>query len=121
MSRSSELLWQDFQHRQLFELIDDIKTASIGSDVFDRLNQYADTHFLLEEEYMASLGYPNMSDHIKAHNKFRDELTLLAKDKNNMDRNELPLLSQFLEEWLTRHIFGVDKELEDYILKSDQK
>jgi len=121
VNKSSELLWQDFQHRQLFALIDDIKTARIGSEVFDRLNQYADTHFLLEEEYMESLGYPKITQHIKAHNKFRVELSLLAKDKHNMTRNEFPMLAQFLEEWLTRHIFGVDKELEDYILKSDQK
>jgi hemerythrin len=31
------------------------------------------------------------------------------------------IISTFLTEWLTRHVFGIDKELEDFIMQADAK
>jgi len=31
------------------------------------------------------------------------------------------VISTFLREWLKRHIFGIDKDLEDFILAADVK
>jgi hemerythrin len=31
------------------------------------------------------------------------------------------LVATFLTQWLTRHVFGIDKDLEAFILASDRK
>ena len=33
----------------------------------------------------------------------------------------MEIIATFLTEWLTRHVFGIDKKLEDYILHSSAK
>ena len=89
--------------------------------VFRRLHDYAENHFMLEEEYMIKLKYPKMQEHIEAHNKFRYELNSMMQSFHSYDNGFRKALSEFLREWLKGHIFGIDKQLEDFILKSDSK
>ena len=121
MKPTSALLWQDTQHQQLFTLIDMIKTAPHDISVFSRLHDYAENHFYLEEQYMAKLAYPDIDAHLYAHNKFRRELKKMSCDNNHYDQPLRDALSQFLEEWLTRHILGIDKKLEQFITDSPIK
>lgn len=121
MTITSELIWQDQQHQVLFELIDEIKTDHVDESTFIRLNDYAEHHFCIEEAYMQALGYPDFDAHLHAHNKFRTELRKMLDDHHNYDAKLRDMLSDFLSEWLKRHIFGVDKKLEVYILESGRK
>ncbi len=121
MEKTSELIWQDKQHQVLFELIDQIKTAEVSDKVFRRLYDYAENHFTVEEEYMRQLNYPAMQDHIRAHNRFRDELDDMMQCYQNYDDNFRKTLAEFLTSWLTGHIYGIDKDLEDFILRSKCK
>ncbi|WP_299178455.1 hemerythrin family protein [uncultured Neptuniibacter sp.] len=121
MTLTSELIWQDQQHQVLFELIDEIKADNVDVSIFVRLNDYAEHHFCLEEAYMKALDYPDYEAHLSAHNKFRSELQKMLDDHHNYDQQLRDMLSDFLGEWLKRHIFGVDKKLEAYILNSSVK
>lgn len=121
MKKTSELIWQDAQHQKLFELIDDINAHDIDSAVFKRLFDYAEQHFRLEEEYMQQLSYPDAEEHILAHDKFREELTIMMRDSDNFDEHFRQALTEFLTSWLKSHTFGIDKKLERFILDSDKK
>ena len=121
MIKTSELIWQDKQHQVLFELIDLIESGNGNPSVFTRLTYYAENHFALEEEYMAQLGYPDIDTHIRAHDKFRYELNSMVKECHGFDDQFCLTLASFLRNWLTSHIFGIDKELEQFILDSDAK
>lgn len=118
---SSELIWQETQHQMLFDLIDEIAEDHVDKSVFARLERYAENHFALEEEYMRQLEYPDIEAHIKAHDRFRQELRQLTRDAHSIEPAVRTALSTFLSEWLTRHIFGIDKQLEAFILSSDSK
>lgn len=118
---TSELIWQDQQHQVLFELIDEIKADHVDLSTFTRLIDYAEHHFSLEESYMQMLGYPDYDKHLAAHNKFRSELLTMLDDQGDYDAQLRETLSNFLTEWLKRHIYGVDKKLELFILKSERK
>jgi hemerythrin len=86
------------------------------------LTEYADDHFILEEAYMEAANYPDAPSHIKAHDTFRNRLNnMVAEQAGYEDEAVRELLSLFLREWLTRHVMGVDKELEKYILDSGLK
>jgi len=121
MAKTSELIWQDTQHQILFDLIEKIKEEPFDHEILNRLHLYAEYHFSLEEAYMIKLDYPQTEAHIEAHNRFREELASLVKTQHNMDKTLQDALSNFLSKWLNLHIFGIDKELEAFILKSKVK
>lgn len=121
MPLTSELIWQDQQHQVLFDLIDEIKADHVSKSTFVRLHDYAEHHFCIEEAYMKALEYPEYENHLLAHNKFRTELKTMLDEHHSYDAMLRDALSDFLSEWLKRHIFGVDKKLEAFILESDRQ
>ena len=121
MQKTSELIWQDKQHQVLFKLIDRINSSEVDASVFRQLFEYAENHFVLEEEYMVKLNYPDIEEHVRAHDKFRVELESMMREFTTYDELFRQALSEFLTEWLKGHIFGIDKKLEAFILKSPYK
>jgi hemerythrin len=118
--RTSEVIWQDAQHQVLFGILDEISTSGAGNAVFQRLKDYSENHFSLEERYMVELDYPDRDAHVRAHDRFRFEVVQLL-DSGQPDRASREIIATFLTEWLNRHIFGTDRKLEEFILKSHAK
>lgn len=118
MRKTSELIWQDTQHQKLFQILDLLKSPGADREVLCRLEAYTEYHFELEEQYMLQLGFPGRDEHIVAHNRFRDEIGGLLQGGEELDLQFRELIATFLTEWLSRHVFGIDKELEAFILRS---
>ncbi len=121
MEKTSDLIWQDKQHQVLLDLIEEINSTQTDITVFRRLYDYAENHFTVEEEYMRQLGYPEMDAHIEAHDRFREELQDMMEACAQYDESFRAALAEFLHSWLVSHIFGIDKELEDFVQKSKFK
>ena len=122
MRKTSEIIWQDKQHQVLFEVIDEVaQQQRSDQSILQKLQCYAENHFAIEEEYMIQLEYPGREEHIRAHDQFREELNEMVAQRDHYDHHFEQLLSTFLTEWLTRHVFGIDKNLERFILESDVK
>jgi hemerythrin len=118
MRKTSDLIWQDAQHQVLFEILDLIREPGTDSQVFFKLKEYTENHFALEERYMELLDFPGREAHVAAHNRFRSEIEELLAEEQAPDALFREVVSTYLTEWLTRHVFGVDKELEAFILRS---
>ena len=121
MQKTSDLIWQDTQHQALFELIERIKEVPFDPEILIRLKLYAEHHFILEEAYMRELNYPHAKDHLDAHDRFREELVAMLDTDPTMGQALQVSLSDFLYEWLKLHVLGIDKELEEFVIKSDSK
>lgn len=121
MQKTSDVIWQDAQHQVLFQLLDEVAEEGSATDVIRRLKFYAESHFSLEEEYMRILDYPGHEAHVRAHDHFRAELAEMSADAEDHDNISRQIISTFLREWLTRHIFGIDKELEAFLLASGSR
>ncbi len=121
MQKTSDLIWQDTQHQALFELIDKIKEVPFDPEILIRLKLYAEHHFVLEETYMRRLNYPDADAHFDAHERFREELVAMLDTDPTMGRALQVSLSDFLYKWLKLHVFGIDKDLEDFVIKSNSK
>ncbi len=121
MQKTSDILWQDTQHQVLFELIERIKVVPFDPDILVRLKLYAEHHFILEETYMRELEYPHIEAHIQAHDRFREELAAMMETDPTMHESLQISLSDFLYKWLKLHVLGIDKQLEDFVLKSSVK
>ncbi len=107
----------DQQHRQLIDMINELHDAmckgqgkNILKPLLARLFQYTQTHFTAEEALMQQAQYPKFAAHKAAHEKLVSQVRDL---KQRFDAGEY-LLSidtmKFLQNWLTDHILGVDKQ-----------
>ena len=121
MQKTSDIIWQDTQHQVLFELIEQIKVVPFDPEILIRLKLYAEHHFTLEEAYMQVLDYPETDAHVRAHDRFREELEAMLETDPTMHESLQVSLSDFLYEWLRLHVLGIDKELEVFILESKSK
>ncbi len=121
MRKTSDVIWQDAQHQVLFEILDAIREPGSGTAVLAKLRDYTETHFLLEERYMELLDYPGLAAHRQAHDRFREEIGKALADPADYDDTFREIIATFLTEWLTRHVFGIDKDLEAFILRSPVK
>jgi len=121
MQKTSDLIWQDTQHQVLFELIDQIKEVPFDPQILVRLKLYAEHHFILEETYMRILEYPGTDAHVRAHDRFREELEAMLETDPSLHESLQISLSDFLSKWLKLHVLGIDKKLEDFILDSESK
>ena len=121
MQKTSDIIWQDTQHQVLFELIDRIRETPFDPDILVRLKLYAEHHFTLEETYMESLGYPGRDAHVAAHDRFREELEAMLDIDPGLHQSLQESLSDFLYKWLKLHVLGIDKKLEDFVMKSAAK
>jgi hemerythrin len=117
MRKTSDILWQDAQHQVLFDILDEIRQPEADGRIIQRLRDYTESHFTLEEQYMEKLGYPDREAHCRAHDRFRREIDEVL-DSGDCDALFRDIIGTFLTEWLTRHVFGVDKKLEDFLLQS---
>ena len=121
MQKTRELIWQDAQHQVLFQILDDIREPGAGPEILERLRLYTETHFSLEERYMELLDFPGREAHCRAHDQFRDEIRQAMAPGHKTDAVFMGIISTYLTEWLTRHVLGIDRELEAFILASPNK
>lgn len=121
MYKTSDLLWQDIQHQRLFFMFDKMKEEQFDHKLLQELQLYAIDHFSIEEAYMVEMDYPQTNRHIKAHDRFRAELSILTEMAQPISHESRSFLAMFLEEWLKKHILSVDKDLEQFILDSSRK
>lgn len=118
MQKTSDIIWQDTQHQELFVIIDLLQDEQTGELILHKLSHYMENHFTLEETYMRALSYPGYEAHKQAHDKFRQELTSMTSDDYPRDLQTRQMLSTFLRQWLKLHVLGIDKQLEQYIINS---
>lgn len=105
----------DEQHAHLAGLIDRLAAAlhdgAQREDIEERLSQtidYTAKHFAAEERLMAEHEIADADQHREAHCRLLDDIRNLGLD------GELPsisLIQRYLQEWLMRHVDGMDKAL----------
>jgi len=113
----------DNQHRELVRLINELHDAMAqrkGSEVLGKvlssLVDYTTKHFAAEEKLMKQHSYPGYLSHKMEH----DTLTRKALEiKTKFDSGKMVVsveLMNFLKDWLTKHIMGLDKKYSSFFL-----
>ncbi len=113
----------DEQHKMLIKSINDITDAvndNKGSAVVARtlnfLIEYTDFHFSLEEKHMSEHNYPEIEDHLKRHEEFKNTLANLEKDFREDGATHIlaESIDTFMINWLTHHITSIDVKLASF-------
>ncbi len=114
----------DGHHQNLIAMINDLwraivdrKSGETVSVILDRLEQYTVMHFGAEEALMRSMGYPNLDEHRRAHEKF---IRQIADEREKHAAGALIALEvlRFLSKWLVAHIQTMDREYAEHFERS---
>ncbi len=114
----------DSQHKALFEAVNEFNKLTTQGKAKEEIKKYLEfmgnyaiQHFKEEEEYQASIGYPDIEEHKKLHKLFiKDFLAFKADfDKGSGVESALVIkMNKFLSDWLFEHVSMVDKKIGDY-------
>ena len=105
----------DEQHRGLFDCIDEV-VDNPGTDIENGLErilaQFAG-HFVFEEALLASAAYPDIADHVHAHERFLGDLEdYRIRIHSGFD---LATFSGILKDYLIRHTLLLDRKYQPWV------
>ena len=107
----------DSQHRKLIDLINDLHAAMAsgrGAETlgrtFNGLVDYTLSHFSYEESLMRQTAFPGLEAHRAEHAKLIDTVQNLRQDWRSGKVAMSVEIMQFLKDWLSSHIGGMDKQ-----------
>ncbi len=119
---SVHVLEIDTQHKKLFAMVDSLDQAMREGRGKDRLETilkdllaYTRTHFGREEQLMESHGYPDLEAHQEIHRKMTGKVEQIIKEYQSGNTRIVIDVSNFLQDWLTKHILGTDMKYTPYV------
>ena len=95
---------------RLYDAMKDGEGSVVLSDIFDELIQYTVFHFQAEEKLMLAHNYPKMNEHKAAHQDLTKQALELQEKFKSGDMFVTIEVLNFLRDWLSKHILGMDKE-----------
>jgi hemerythrin len=118
----------DTQHEEIFHRIDELRSAIRAGRAREALfntvaflEEYIDEHFSVEERYMRQYDYPGILEHIKEHERFKEDFegfkTRLAElEAAGEFTSFLEIeMERKLSAWFGEHITTIDKKLGVYL------
>ncbi len=112
----------DDDHQTLIRLVNQFGVAASEKRDHSELEktlltliEYTQTHFLREENLMASISYPKLKAHQDQHRKLMARVLDLKRELEEGRRSIAIETAELLRFWLTSHILLSDKELADAI------
>jgi len=107
----------DDEHKQIFDIINELYSAIKGVavnekiiQIVDKMVQYTETHFRDEEEEFQKYNFEDIQAHLLAHRKFVQK----SKEfQHNVEANPSLVAVQtlnFLRTWWRQHIIFMDRK-----------
>lgn len=107
----------DDQHKELVAMINELHEAmmqqrakDVLGKILNKLVSYCAGHFATEERLMQTHGYLEYAGHKAKHDKMTAKVLALQNDLKANKLNLTTEVSQFLRDWLDKHILGTDKK-----------
>ena len=116
----------DSQHRQLLNLLDEVKDDFKSHNnvlrILDKVTDLTMTHFLCEEELMTKVNYPSDTTKkmIEQHKTFKSYLRLRILEFRQGEKLTGQPLQSFIVNYLKDHEFKADRQLVNWIHKQNE-
>ena len=111
----------DAEHKTFLQLINNIYKAfndkgdkDFIKSLLKKFNEYAEFHFLNEENMMLEFKYPGYKEHKNQHKILLQDLSEIIQEYDKVSINEEKLIA-FLILWFKYHSTGADKKLGKYL------
>lgn len=108
----------DSEHRHFLDLLNELYAAMVRGEgetqllaTRSDLMRYVAHHFQGEEEFLASVDYPEVAGQRMQHQWFLHELESLALRDSGVSSAKLSLM----RDWFVDHILGTDKQFSQWL------
>jgi len=112
----------DGQHRKLVDYLNELYDAMQAGkgkealdDVFQGLLNYTKTHFAAEEGLMKLYRYPDYETHKDVHDKLAAHVQTLYQQFQAGTISSPIQITNFLKDWLSKHILGTDQKYAPFL------
>jgi len=112
----------DGQHKALVGYVNDLfealsagKGRGVLGQVLANLAHYTVEHFNQEEAVMRTAGYPDLAAHQEKHRKMKAKVASLMDEFNNGTLSNPIQITDFLKNWLKKHILETDMAYAPYL------
>jgi len=112
----------DEQHRQLITLSNELLRAIAEGHgeaglqpLFENLLDYTDSHFADEEEYMESVGYPDLKAHRAIHRRLINDVANFREKILGGVPVAPEKALEFINGWIVRHIMVMDSRIGEFV------
>ena len=108
----------DNDHKKIFDSINKIedhlynRDSNFFTEIINDLKTYSSVHFKREEDYMRSIQFNKIEEHILEHKLFTQKI--LEIEEKSKDFILLNNVLNFIKEWMIAHILGSDKEYQKF-------
>jgi hemerythrin-like metal-binding protein len=107
----------DEQHKKFVQMLDDYYQAILKGrgkqellKLFEDLDNYSNYHFATEEKYFDEFNFEGSAEHKAEHNNFRAKVADIKKRADAGEEQISTEIIDFLEDWLVKHVNGLDKK-----------
>ena len=114
----------DEQHQKWIEIYNELHETLMKGDIKNLLEvtistlkameDYAHYHFTFEEEFMKSIGYPNIVEHKRLHKDFASQIYELNRDIREGRAVLNTQLIKLMRNWIVDHILHNDKQYAEF-------
>lgn len=127
-----DLVWHDFysiglefldnDHKQLLRIMQDVESAVSREDFQEcskhlvRLESEARAHFKREEEYLASVNYPDLEDHVKYHNELIEQADVMRRIcEGILTKHDMRVCFDSMASFLIDDVLKGDSKFKSYL------
>jgi len=112
----------DEDHQGLFDIINELHEGmkarrgnEILQDTLGQLLRYTEQHFTREEAALKSHRYPYLAEQVEQHRMFTTKIRdLMAQHKAGIAGLSIEV-TDFLTEWLAKHIMRSDQQYSEFL------
>lgn len=120
----------DEQHKKWIGFYNELHDAMTGQsdkelhtlrvEVLEKMAAYVDYHFRFEEDYMRSIGYPDVDKHWRLHKNFRDKIYRLCREHEERIVLLNSEVMNVIKNWIIDHILHQDMKIMEYLHGSEK-
>lgn len=115
----------DQQHQKLFQIINnlvDVINSGVSNrdvifSILSQMSDYSQYHFRFENNLIQQEDYIGRTRHLNEHGLYLKKLCNFIDDFSNEKTDLTSAILNFLVDWWSNHIIGIDQELAEHVIK----
>lgn len=118
----------DAEHKKLIGLINQFYTGIAEKSsrenliqIVKGLKEYTVYHFGTEEKYMKQFGFAGFDEHKAQHDAFVAKVNDYSERLNDGKFVISLEITNFIKDWITKHIMGTDRKYSDFLIEKGVK
>jgi hemerythrin len=112
----------DAQHKKLVDIINELhdamkvgKGSAVIGTILKEMVKYTVTHFSYEEKILDLHNYPRLAGQKAEHAYYVEKINSFVKEYESGISMMSIDVSQFLKDWLMKHIMGTDRDYSEFL------